>query len=344
MQNRKINVLIVDDSVFFNELLYRLISKDIDLNVAAKAYNSYEARDKIIQFRPDVMICDIEMPKMDGIEFIKKLIPQYPIPVIAVSGMKNAAIGALSAGAVDFIAKPDIMSPENLSSFAHIIVQKIKAAAKTDVKNNIQSRKKLFNTVFENNEYNDDRIIAIGSSTGGTEALYSILKSMDTDVPGIVIVQHIPPVFSKMFADRLDKSTGFSVKEAETGDYVKRGNVYIAPGDKHIRIKKISGRYKIECFSGEKVNGHCPSADVLFKSVANEAKEKAIGVILTGMGCDGAAGLLSMRRMGAHTIGQDKDTCVVYGMPKAAYDIGAVEVQTPLGSIHNVICSIVSKG
>jgi two-component system chemotaxis response regulator CheB len=186
----------------------------------------------------------------------------------------------------------------------------------------------------------NDKIIAIGASTGGTEAIFGILKKLPADIPGIVIVQHIPPVFSRMFAERLNSSTELEVREAKTGDYIQKGSVLIAPGDRHMMIRKIGDGYKVECFEGDKVNGHCPSVDVLFESVAKEAADHAIGVILTGMGYDGAKGLMSMRRKGARTIGQDEKSCVVYGMPKVAFNIGAVEKQVPLDSIANAIYSL----
>lgn len=184
------------------------------------------------------------------------------------------------------------------------------------------------------------KIIAIGASTGGTQAIYNILKNLPENIPGIVIVQHIPPVFSQMFAQRLNSTTNFEVKEAQTGDYVERGRVLIAPGNQHMRIKKFGGRYIVECFEGEKYNGHCPSVDILFESVAKEAGNQAIGIILTGMGYDGSKGLLSMRKAGARTIGQDESSCVVYGMPRAAFKIGAVEKQESLKSIPQLIHSM----
>ncbi len=184
---------------------------------------------------------------------------------------------------------------------------------------------------------NNKPIIAIGASTGGTEAIYSILKELPDTIPGIVIVQHIPPVFSKMFADRLDNSTNLRVQEARTGDFVEPGQVLIAPGDQHMRVKRVGDRYRVECYLGDKVNGHCPSVDILFESVAKEAGGNAIGIILTGMGHDGARGLLAMKLKGALTIGQDEKTSVVYGMPKAAYEMGAVQSQASLEKIVQII-------
>lgn len=188
-----------------------------------------------------------------------------------------------------------------------------------------------------------NKIIAIGASTGGTEAIYDVLKNLPSNIPGIVIVQHIPPVFSRMFAERLDKQTMLHAREARTGDKIEHGNVLVAPGGKHMRIKRTGNCYKVECFEGEKVNGQCPSIDVLFNSVADEAGRNAVGIILTGMGSDGAKGLLAMREKGAVTIGQDEKSCVVYGMPCVAFKMGAVEIQTPLNEISRVLCMALNK-
>ncbi|NLZ83188.1 MAG: chemotaxis protein CheB [Clostridiales bacterium] len=184
---------------------------------------------------------------------------------------------------------------------------------------------------------NNNTIIAIGASTGGTEAIYKVLKKLPPEVPGIVIVQHIPPKFSRMFAERMNSSTNLNVKEASNGDYIQQGSVLIAPGDQHMRIRKIGNRYKLECFEGDKINGHCPSVDILFESVAKEAGKDAIGIILTGMGYDGARGLLAMKRKGARTIGQDAKSSVVYGMPKVACDLGAVDKQTSIDNIGSML-------
>ncbi len=225
-------------------------------------------------------------------------------------------------------------------TFIEEMIIKIKTAAIAKVSSQLshETAKVINNNVISANE----KIIAIGASTGGTEAIYNILKTLPPQTPGIVVAQHIPPVFSKMFADRLNASTQLHVKEAETGDYLECGSVLIAPGEKHMRIKRAGDRYQVECFEGGKVNGHCPSIDVLFDSVAKEAGNKAIGVILTGMGYDGAKGLLTMRRKGARTIGQDERSSVVYGMPKVAFEIGAVEKQVPLDHIAKTIISMLN--
>ncbi|WP_186431395.1 chemotaxis response regulator protein-glutamate methylesterase [Clostridium sp. BSD9I1] len=337
---KKIRVLIVDDSALFREVLSRGISTDPYIEVVAKAVDPFDARDKILEFHPDVMTCDVEMPKMNGIEFIRRLLPQYQLPVIVVSTVSEAVFDAMSAGAVDFVTKPNKQSPEDIESFINHLIAKIKiaATAKIAMPKDFYKMKTIAREEF--NVCSTNKIIAIGASTGGTEAIHALLSNLPNNIPGIVIVQHIPPVFSAMFAQRLNNSTNLKVKEAQTGDFLEPGNVLIAPGDMHMRVKKVGDKYKVECFQGDKVNGHCPSVDVLFESVAKECGGNAIGVILTGMGYDGAKGLLSMRRRGARTIGQDEKSSIVYGMPKVAYNIGAVEKQASLDGIPRVIFSI----
>lgn len=341
IRNGKIRVLVVDDSMIFREVISRGLSSEPCIEVVATANDPFDARDKILKYEPDVMTCDVEMPKMNGIEFIKRLLPQYSIPVIVVSNVSEAVFEAMKVGAVDFVTKPDTRVIKGVEEFLYELIAKIKIAAKSKVMNENQASTNV--EKVGNINGGGDKIIAMGSSTGGTEALYKVLKYLPENTPGIVIVQHIPPVFSKMFADRLNNQIKLHCKEAENGDYIEQGKVLIAPGDKHMRIRKVGEKYKVECFSGNKVNGHCPSVDVLFESVAKEAGNKAIGVILTGMGYDGAKGLLAMRRKGARTIGQDEKSSVVYGMPKVAFNIGAVEKQTSLQGIPPLICSMMKR-
>ncbi|MBP7176615.1 MAG: chemotaxis response regulator protein-glutamate methylesterase [Thermoclostridium sp.] len=334
---RKIRILVVDDSILFREILVRGLSSDPGLEVVATAKDPFEARDKLIQYQPDVMTCDIEMPKMNGIEFVRRLLPQYTLPVIMVSSLSGTVFDALKAGAVDFVVKPDVNSLKGVENFVHEMVHKVKIAVAAKVLPQEAELTQI--TDAPPGGTVNEGIIAIGASTGGTEAIYHVLKCLPANIPGVVIVQHIPPVFSRMFAERMNSSTSLNVKEAKTGDFVENGCVFIAPGDQHMKIKKVGHRYKIECFMGDKVNGHCPSVDVLFESVAKDAGAMALGIILTGMGNDGAKGLFSMRRAGAQTIGQDEGSCVVYGMPKVAYNIGAVIKQAPLHQIPNLIFS-----
>lgn len=342
MDIKKIRVLVVDDSLIFREVIARGISCDPTIEVVGKAVDPFDARDKILQLKPDVMTCDVEMPKMNGIEFIRRLLPQYQLPIIVVSTVSEAVFDAMNAGAMDFVTKPDVKSSKNVEGFINDMIAKIKIAAHANAKIAQQKTVQPIGVVM-GNRLDLNRVIAIGSSTGGTEALFNIIKHFPATMPGILIVQHIPPVFSRMFAERLNNQTQLNCKEAQTGDYVEQGKVLIAPGDQHIRIRKIGDRFKVEAFQGEKINGHCPSVDVLFESVAKEAGSRAVGVILTGMGYDGAKGLLSMRRKGARTIGQDEQSSVVYGMPKVAFDIGAVEMQASLSSIPQILFSILRK-
>jgi len=326
-------VLVVEDSMFFRELLVKNLNTDPALEVVASARDPFEARDMIVKYKPDVMTLDIEMPKMNGIEFLKKLMPQYPMPVVMLSSLSDKVFDALNAGAVDFVAKPALTDKKKLEEFiSKELPVKIKIASTAKIGN---IKKTVVPTLTENlSNDNKELILAIGASTGGTEAIAAILKDFGPDIPGTVIVQHMPAGFTEMYAKRLNDQCRVQVKEAKNGDRVLPGQVLIAPGGEcQMRLIKANGVYQVEIKPGPKVSGHCPSVDVLFESVAKSAKNRALGIILTGMGGDGAKGLLEMRKAGARTIGQDESTCVVYGMPKVAFDIGAVECQEKLGDI-----------
>lgn len=339
--SRRIKVLIVDDSLLFRETLAKEIGKDFGIEVIGTAEDPFAARDKILELKPDVITLDVEMPKMDGIAFLKKLMPQYPLPVIVVSSVGKNVFEALDAGAVDFVTKPEINKPGGMNSFINELIVKIKIASTAKV----GSFKKDYEAVKIISNHGVDisnTILAIGASTGGTEAIYNVITSLPRDMPGILIVQHMPPVFTRLYADRLNNSCKLEVKEAQDGDLIKPGRVLVAAGDYHMRLAKGPSGYYVKCAQGERVNGHCPSVDVLFDSVAEVAKSKAIGVILTGMGADGAKGLLNMRKQGAYTIGQDEKTSTVYGMPMVAYNIGAVAKQLPLDKIAQEICTHLS--
>ncbi len=337
MQYNEIKALIVDDSMLFREVLAKLVQEDEMINVIATAGDAYDARDKIVALRPNVMTLDIEMPKMDGIKFLRKLIPQYPIPVIVVTSLPINAFEALDAGAVDFVKKPLVKGPEDLKNFALELREKIRIASRSKVIVQKETNKQKQPVSYDYITGDTKHIIAIGASTGGPEAILRVVKDLPESTPPVVITQHMPPKFTEMFADRLNRICHMEVKEAEDGDRLRNGLIVIAAGDYHLRVKKDSKGYYISSEHGEKVSGHCPSVDVLFQSVAECAKDKAIGVILTGMGADGAKGLSDMRKAGAFTIGQDKESSVVYGMPKVAYTIGAVEEQASLDSISDII-------
>lgn len=306
---KKIRVLVVDDSVLFRNLLVQSLSEDPYLEVVAQAGDAYAARDAILEYRPDVMTLDVEMPKMDGIQFLRKLMPQYPLPVVVISALDARVFDAMEAGAVDFVCKPSTVERSKVSDFIRKeLGTKIKIASTVRVGN---LKRVESNPVRGVSAVNKDMVIAIGASTGGTEAIFEVVKQFRTDIPGVVIVQHMPPGFTEMYANRLNNQCQVAVKEAVTGDKVLPGRVLIAPGDKHMRLVKVNGVYQVECKAGEKVSGHCPSVDVLFSSVAKTAGRDALGVILTGMGGDGANGLLEMRKAGAKTIGQKDRKSVV---------------------------------
>jgi len=340
---RKIKVLVVDDSIMFREMIAKGISSDPGLEVVATASDPFIARDKILEFEPDVMTLDVEMPKMNGIEFLRRLMPQYPLPVVVVSAVSENVFDALNAGAVDFVTKPGVGNRLGMDSLINELIIKIKIASTAKVghlKSSVPQKGIDDKTGIDFNKI----IIAIGASTGGTEAIQQVLQKFPKEMPGIVVVQHMPPVFTRMYSERLNEICRLEVREAQDGDLILPGRVLIAAGEFHMKVRKAGTNYAVECFKGEKVNGHCPAVDVLFESVAIEKGRNAIGVILTGMGYDGAKGLLSMKKKGARTIGQDEQSCVVYGMPKVAYDIGGVDKQVPLDNIANSVYSLVSGG
>lgn len=362
----KIRLIIVEDSLFFRDLLVTNLVGNPDIEIVAIAKDPIEAMDKILEYKPDVMTLDIELPKMNGLDFLKKLMPKHPIRTIVVSTLSDKVFEAMRAGAVDFVAKPTTSDPKKIQDFVkNELPTKIKVAASASLKVPVPTAE-LWNKqnepeVFEKKPVESEvrsrlgrvsfdlkpkknTIIAIGASTGGTEATTTVLKTMGSDLPGIVVTQHMPAGFTKMYAERLDGKAGLKVrvKEAESGDMVLPGHVYIAPGgEQQMKIVKANGGYQIVLYKSEKVSGHCPSVDVLFQSVAEAAGRNAVGIILTGMGADGAKGLLAMRQAGARTIGQDQQSCVVYGMPKVAYELGAVEYQEDIHDITQRTYSIV---
>ena len=289
---RPIRVLIVEDSIVFRELLVQNLSRDPAIQVVATAKDPFEARDAILEHKPDVMTLDVELPRMSGIEFLRKLMPQYPLPVVVISSLSDKVFDALNAGAVDFVAKPAVTSRPQLEDFIrNELLVKIKIASTAKISN-------IKKTVMMQGQHQlasvkgNNLLVAIGASTGGTEAIFAVAKELGTDIPGIVVVQHMPAGFTEMYAKRLNDQCRIQVKEAKTGDRVMPGTMLIAPGgDMHMHLVKVNGVYQVECKRGPKVNGHCPSVDVLFDSVAKVAGSSAVGIILTGMGGDGAKGL-----------------------------------------------------
>ena len=345
---RQIRVLVVDDSLVFRELLVACLKSDPAIEVVAAVGDAFQARDAILEHRPDVMTLDVELPRMDGIEFLRKLMPQYPLPVVMISSLSDKVFDALQAGAVDFVAKPRHSDRAQLEAFLKTeLPLKIKIASTariSGIKKKTLDLAEHASVGLRGTDKDRNLMVAIGASTGGTEAIASVIKEFGTDIPGVVIVQHMPAGFTQMYAKRLDDQCRVRVKEAETGDVVLPGQVLIAPGgDRHMRVVKVGNQYQVECKAGPKVNGHCPSVDVLFDSVAKVVGNRALGIILTGMGGDGAKGLLAMKEAGAKTIGQDESTCVVYGMPKVAYDLGAVQYQEKLGDIPKRTYSLLNK-
>jgi two-component system chemotaxis response regulator CheB len=333
-----IKVLIVDDSLLFRDVMKKGLRQFGDIEVIGVAADPFEAKDKIIALRPDVVTLDVEMPRMDGIKFLKKLMPQFPVSVVVVSSLKESVFEAMDAGAIDFIAKPDLQG-DGTQPFLLDVAEKIRAASKAkhafrrSVKDDIELAVEGVRGFVDPN-----KVVAIGASTGGTEAIYSMLTKFSNNMPGIVIVQHMPAGFTKLYADRLNEACNLEVLEAQSGDAVVPGRVLIAPGDYQMRIARKDAGYVVVCDQSQKVNGHRPSVDVLFDSVANTVGHNALGIILTGMGSDGAKGLKKIRDVGGYTIGQDERSSVVYGMPMAAYVSGAVMVQLPLYRIPDEIC------
>ena len=338
MPAKIIRVLVVDDSLFMRQFISSKLSEDPSIEVVGTAGNAYEARDKIIEQKPDVMTLDIQMPGIDGIEFLRKLMPQYPLPVVVVSAVSDRVFDAMNAGAVDFINKSQLKDDRDRRNFISELIVKLKIASIAKVG---RHKHNPLRDIIEGNpgrRANGNEIIAIGASTGGTEALYTILKELGCHLPGIVVVQHMPPVFTRLYAERLNNDCAMEVKEAADGDVVKPGRVLIAPGGLHMTVVRRGAGLSVQCREGEKVSGHCPSVDQLFLSVSRLKGLTSMGVLLTGMGSDGAKGLLEMKHAGAHTVGQDKQTSVVYGMPAVAQKIGAVDLELPIQKIARHIC------
>ncbi|MCH5205018.1 MAG: chemotaxis-specific protein-glutamate methyltransferase CheB [Oscillospiraceae bacterium] len=412
----KIKLLIVDDSMLFIEVMTRYLKLDDSIEIVGKASDAYSARDMILQHEPDVMTLDLEMPRLDGIAFLQKLLPQYYIPSIIVSGSDARKKDGLKAGAVEFLLKPTSRVSNDMALFGAELCRLVRKAYRSNHPNSKIDPNKVpaaIQSILQVSSKNapqapkppaqtaqpaqpvkpqtatqssasiqnaaqiaaqaaaqtaavsaaahasqpvsepkpnpappsgkraklkkSEAIIALGASTGGTEALENVVKYFPADTPPVIIVQHMPAGFTKLYSERLNRSCKMRVKEAQDGDRLERGLIIVGAGDFHLRLCRDGRGWYVSSKPGEKVSGHCPSVDVMFNSVADTAGPLAIGAILTGMGRDGADGLLRMRQAGAFTVGQDKATCVVYGMPMEAYNCGAVEVQAPLDKIAEII-------
>lgn len=333
---RPVRVLIVDDSAMVRQILERELARDPMIEIVGAAPDPYVARDKIVELKPDVLTLDIEMPRMDGLTFLRKLMQHYPLPVIVVSSLTEAggemALEAMECGAVDVVCKPG--AAYTIGDLSVELIDKIKAAARVIVSKRVpQTLRGAAASTRLSLTKTTNKIVAIGASTGGTEALTSLLTALPANSPGIVIVQHMPANFTKSFADRLDQLCAMRVKEAETNDSVEPGRCLIAPGNYHMVLRRSGARYYVEIKSGPLVGRHRPAVNVLFKSVAQYAGRNAVGVILTGMGRDGADGMKLMHEHGAATIAQDEASCVVFGMPKEAIATGGVDHVLPLSGI-----------
>ncbi len=332
-------VLVVDDSALVREALRRGLCADPTIEVVGTAGDPYEARDMLVQLRPDVMTLDVEMPRMDGIEFLRRLMPRFPIPVVMVSSRTTrgaeTTLQALAAGAIDFVTKPSTSRGGGLEAMMSELRTKVKIASMANMSVWKQRGESLPPSVMRGRELAaaKDKLIALGASTGGTDATKRVLARLPTSSPGVVIVQHMPAGFTGMYANSLNEMFPLHIKEAAHHDRVLPGHVLIAPGDRQLRVVRSGGEYLVELGGRNPVGGHCPAVDVMMDSVAEHAGANASGIILTGMGRDGAQGLLAMRTAGAGTVAQDQATSVVYGMPRAARDNGAAMAVLPLDSI-----------
>lgn len=340
-------VLVVDDSALIRKLLTEILSQDRELEVVGSAADPFQAREKIKQLEPDVITLDVEMPRMDGITFLRNLMRLRPMPVLMISSLTergaDVTLAALELGAFDFITKPKLDVARGLEEYSAEIVRKVKAAARSTRHLRVQPTAVARASANVVSFRTTDKLIAIGASTGGTEAIKDVLERMPADSPAIVITQHIPALFSTSFAKRMDASSQMTVFEAEDGMQIRSGHVYIAPGDRHLLVMRDGARWRCKLDDGEPVNRHKPSVDVMFDSVARAAGRNAIGVILTGMGNDGARGMKAMHEAGAPTIAQDEKSSVVWGMPGEAVKAGGVEQTLPLDRIAAALSDIVAK-
>lgn len=340
---RRVRALIVDDSAIARDLLERGLSLDPGIEVVGKASDAYSARDKIVFLKPDVVTLDVEMPKMDGIAFLRKLMPQYPLPVIVVSAVtaegSRKALEALEAGAFDIVAKPSAYDAFGLKAMVAELAEKVKAAGRTEpgkirslagglARPSPSAGRPAHDRRFRGRPVG--KVIALGASTGGTVALSKVVTALPADSPPVLIVQHMPPVFTRMFAESMDRQSAVRVKEAEDGEELERGTALVAPGDLHLTVVRSGRRLEARLDDGPKVSGHRPSVDALFLSAAEAVGPDAVAALLTGMGRDGADGMLALRRSGARCVAQDEPSSVVFGMPREAWENGSAETLVPI--------------
>ncbi|MGB3222676.1 MAG: chemotaxis response regulator protein-glutamate methylesterase [Desulforhopalus sp.] len=350
-----IKVLVVDDSAVVRQMLSEILLNDRDIDEVVTAQDPYVAASRLKQFVPDVITLDVEMPRMDGLSFLQKLMSQHPIPVVMCSSLTETnsatALKAIEYGAVDIIQKPRMDTKKFLDESRVVICDAVKAASRVKVRR--QSRQTTINADKKMNAdvilakagsramiQTTETIIVVGASTGGTEALRIFVEMLPADFPGVVIVQHMPEHFTTSFAERLNSLSKMTVKEAGDGDTVIPGRVLLAPGNKHILLQRSGARYYVQIKEGPLVSRHRPSVDVLFRSAARYAGKNAVGVIMTGMGDDGAKGMMEMKEAGASTIAQDEKSCVVFGMPKVAIELGGVDQVLPLNKIAQAVAAL----
>ncbi|MEG1684180.1 MAG: chemotaxis-specific protein-glutamate methyltransferase CheB [Oscillospiraceae bacterium] len=342
--NRPIRVMVVDDSMLARSLIIKGLSAQPRIEIVGYAINAMDAKNKIPVLKPDVITMDVEMPGLSGIDFVKQFLPTFPLPIILVSSLDLRVFDALAAGAVDFVRKPD--GTQSNEAFITGLAQKIIVASCAKVRTpataaaTAAAKNMPVSVLAElaSSTVLDQMIIGLGASTGGTEATLEVMRRLPSNIPAMIVVQHMPTGFTKMYAERLNRLCKMEVREAVNGDELHRGLALVAPADFQARVVRgPTGRYVLSCQPGDKVSGHRPSVDALFLSMAETVRTKMTGIILTGMGRDGASGLLAMRQRGAYTIGQDKASSVVYGMPMVAQDIGAVQIQASCENIAGVL-------
>lgn len=331
----RIKVLVVDDSALIRSLLSEIVKAEPDLQLVGAAPDAFVARDMVKNLRPDVITLDIEMPKVDGLTFLDRLMKAQPTPVIMISTLTeeraDATLRALELGAVDFIAKPKVGVVSGIEHYRQLIVEKIRAAAHARVSRRVATAPS--SPIARLTLSSTEKIIAIGASTGGTEAIKAVLMQLPANAPGTVITQHMPPGFTRSYAKRLDSVCAMNVREAQGGERLLPGYAYLAPGDKHLLVERSGADYRLRLDDGPLRSGHKPSVDVMFEALAESAGRNVVAALLTGMGKDGAQGLLALRRQGAYTLAQDEASCVVYGMPKEAVKLDAVDELLDLGAI-----------